>query len=339
MPKQLLRWAITILLVIAVVGVRLYFLLNGVLDQIPRIDPDETFSVTEQTTAATQKNEETDATLPSDTTCSTEPADVVPTDDNVINILLIGHNGNNRKSTGTTNTMLLCTLNKSLNKLTLTSFHSDLWVYIPGHGDQVLCQSGKLGGVKLLNETLVHNFGIKADYNIMIDLHSFADAIDAIGGIDVTLLEGEAQCLNSYALRDSAVNEKWDLEAGKNTLTGMQVLSYSRMEERGTDFGRTDRQRIVVSAMLSKLKTLDIDTAAAHVNALLKMVSTDMTNDQIIALIADLIVLPDGLQIVSQNIPTNGNYALDTKGDSMVLTMTKEQLEQNRKHLAALCGE
>ena len=336
MSKRLVRLGIIILLVVLVIGAGLYFGLNSILNWIPRIDPEETFSGENESISASSPiaSEEYSASE-----SATEAADTVPSDSNIVTILLVGHNGEGAQTRGTSNAMILCTLDKRVKKLTLTSFHSDLQVTVPNHGTQKLSAAGKLGGTKLLGETLKYNFGILPDHTIMIDFASFPEAIDEIGGVEITLLEGEAICLNEYAKKECFINELWYLKAGKNTLTGTQTLAYSRMEESGTDFGRTDRQRVILSAMLAKLKNMDIDTGAKQVKKLLQMVATDMTNDQIIALLADLIPMFSQLETVSQNVPQKGTYTVDKGKNGTVLIMNKEQLEHNRTLLESLYGK
>ena len=306
MSKRLVRLVITILVIVLAVCGGLYLCLNSLLNQIPRFDPEEPFDVTGDTTTEITQNESLETTEPEETLLTTEPAEKLQQDDHLVNILLIGHNGKARNAQGSTHTMILCTLNKTANKLTLTSFHSDLWVNIPGHRSNRLHTAGKLGGAKLLNETIAHNFGVKADHSVMINLSEFVSVIDTIGGIEISLLKGEAECLNAYAVREKMINETWNLREGSNVLTGAQTLAYSRMEESGTDFGRNDRQKTILLAILSKLKTMDLDSASKLVKELLKMVATDMTNEQIMALLTDLIPMFGNIALSTQSVPAKG---------------------------------
>lgn len=336
MSKRLVRLVIIILLVLIAIGGGLYLGLHGVLNLIPRIDPEETFPDSNGTAPVTASGESSEPGQSTVTTLDTEPAETIPTDDDIVTVLLIGNNEVGAGNNGTSNTIMLCTVDKSAKKLSLTSFHSDLWVYIPNYGEYRLSMAGKLGGTKLVNETLEHTFGIKADHTVMIDLLGFATAIDTIGGVEVTLLEGEALCLNNYAVRESQINETWHLKTGQNTLTGTQALAYARMEESGTDFGRTNRQRVLISSMVLKLKNMNMDNMARLVKSLIQMVATDMTNEQIIDLIADVVPMLSDIEIVSQNIPIVDTYTLQKKNGIPVLIMSKEQLQQNIQLLSLL---
>ena len=298
--------------VIALAGL-ISFGVNVLLDQIPRIDPSETYDTGDPLDIPGE-------TL--NTEPATEEAETVPESKDILNILLVGQTVAKNDTLGPSDSMILCTLNKASKKLTLTSFHSDLWVYIPDNYNERLSMSCKLGGVPLLDRTLEYNFGVRPDYNITVNLSGFQMALDTIGGVEIQLLAGEAKCLNDFS-------GEWTLQEGKNTLTGEQALAYARIRESGTDFGKTNRQRTVITAIVQKIKSMNADEATALLQAVLPLLSTDMTNDQILALAAQLLPMLGDLEINSQNIPAKGTYKLIPKGEKDALIMTKEQIDAN----------
>ena len=85
--------------------------------------------------------------------------------------------------------------------------------------------------------------------------------IDAVGGVELEISDREAEAVNEILI--SEVNEIMgdDREddlldgGGKLTLDGKQALSYSRIRYVGNaDFERTERQRTVMSQVMSKVK-------------------------------------------------------------------------------------
>ena len=82
-------------------------------------------------------------------------------DSNIINILLIGQDRRPGEGTARSDSMILCTFNKSRKTLTMTSFLRDLYLQIPGYKDNRINAAYALGGMSLLNATLEQNFGIR----------------------------------------------------------------------------------------------------------------------------------------------------------------------------------
>ena len=76
---------------------------------------------------------------------------------------------------------------------TLISFPRDLWVTIPGYGEQRLnvayplgAQSGEgAGGPRLVERTITAVFGLPVDRWARVDFHGFAALVDALGGVEV----------------------------------------------------------------------------------------------------------------------------------------------------------
>ena len=89
-------------------------------------------------------------------------------DSDIINILLVGadKNPDEQNTDGASrrsDSMMIATLDMKHKKLKVTSLMRDMYVAIPGHGSQKLNAAYSLGGIKLLYETIVSNFGIKMD--------------------------------------------------------------------------------------------------------------------------------------------------------------------------------
>lgn len=254
--------------------------------------------------------------------------------EDVVNILLVGQDRRNSGKPQRTDAMILCTINQSTKTFTMTSFMRDIWLYIPGRYNQRLNAPYVLGGFDLLNETLDYNFGVSADYNVEIDFAGFMKAIDLIGGVDIELTEAEAKYLNRRGNWDIEDNQNWNLKEGVNHLTGSQALAYSRIRQIGTDFARTNRQRVVLNTLIEKAKELKPSELYNLVTAILPMVRTDLDTPQVLGLLVKMLPMLSDMEIVSQRIPMNGQYSFQKKNGADVIVLSPKNLEANKALLA-----
>ena len=315
-------------------AVALYFVADSILDGINKLDPNQTYSQQDP-------NDIFEENEPIEKDPVTGQAEEIFKGEDVINILLVGQDRRayEGEAPQRTDAMILCTINKATGTLTMTSFMRDLWVYIPDHYNQRLNMPYKLGGFPLLNKTLEYNFGVSVDYNVEIDFSGFMEAIDTIGGVQIELTAAEAKYLNKRGNWDIEANQHWELKEGVNLLTGSQALAYSRIRQIGTDFGRTNRQRTVLAALIEKVKTLSTTEMFDLARKLMPLTYTDMTNNQILGLIMEMLPSLSNLKIVSQRIPTDKQYEFAKKGGADVIVMNQKQLKVNKELLAATMGE
>lgn len=224
-----------------------------------------------------------------------ESAEIIEKED-AINILLVGADAGANLS----DTMMMVTVDKTNKEITLTSFLRDSYVDIPGYFPHKLNTAYSLGGFELLDETLAYNFGIQFDGNVCVNFESFVEVIDAVGGVDVELTYDEASYLNGYF--------GWDLIEGMNHLEGEQALQFSRIRALDSDINRANRQRIVITALLNKAKSLSVAEMNTLINTVLPMITTDLTNAQITSYALELLPMLKDLSLTTQQIPAQGTY-------------------------------
>ncbi len=270
---------------------------------------------------------------PTDTVPVITEAQTITTGKQVVNILLVGQDRRSGEGRMHSDAMILVTINKSTKTVTMTSFMRDMWVYIPEHYNERINVPYMVGGFDLLNATLDYNFGVSADYNVEIDFFGFMKAIDLAGGIEIELTAAEARYLNRRGNWDLENNSNWSLVEGVNLLTGSQALAYSRIREIGDDFERTNRQRTVLSKAIEKAKTLSTTQLYELIKGVIPMLTTDMTNGEIMGLALEMISLLSDLQIVSQRIPMDGEFSFANKGGASVIALSESQFETNKKLL------
>ncbi len=294
------------LILAAMILVTLYF--HHLMNRINYVEPEDHFTLSQEELEEFLSAETVspDAASP---TMDPGSVDFGSTDveiggsSNVINILLIGQDRRPGETRARSDSMILCTFNKDTKTLILTSILRDLYVQIPGYQDNRVNVAYAAGGMKLLNETLEKNFGIRVDGNVEVDFTQFADIVDLVGGVRIDLRADEASLIN----KTMGVS----LAEGVNLLTGEQALQYARIRSLDSDgdFSRTNRQRKVVSAIVDAYKNASLKTLLSTLDDILPMITTDMSNLQILSYAIELFPLLSDVQIVSQRIPADGTYS------------------------------
>lgn len=204
------------------------------------------------------------------------------------NILLIGSDSRDTDSRGRSDSMILITLNKEAKEITATSFLRDIYLEIPGKGENRLNAAYAYGGAELLLDTLELNFKIKVDEYVKVDFFDFINIIDAIGGLSMDVGKAELEVMNGYiremnALLSKDKEEDVIEEAGTYRLNGKQVLAYSRNRyTKNGDFDRTDRQREILQALLKKVYSLNPIELNNLLNTILPQITTNITEGDIL---------------------------------------------------------
>lgn len=265
---------------------------------------------------------------PDDVTWPDFTGDLVGEDDHIINILLIGQDRRNGQGRQRSDSMILCTFNTQKKTLTLTSFLRDTYVQIPGYKANRLNVPYMIGGMELLDKTLEQNFGVQVDGNVEVDFNQFMDIIDLLGGVDIELTQKEADYLNRRGNWGVDDDKSWTLTKGVNHLTGSQALAYSRIRYLDSDFGRTNRQRNVLNALIKAYKDLPVSQMLSVLYEILPMITTDMTNSEIVNYAIELFPMLSSCTITSQHIPADGAYTSQRVNGMAVLVPDLAKCQQ-----------
>lgn len=252
-------------------------------------------------------------------------------DTEVVNILLVGADKNldEQDKAGAerrSDSMMIATLDIKHSKLKITSLMRDMYVEIPGYGSNKLNAAYSFGGIKLLYETIAENFGIKMDGYAEVNFDAFVNIIDQIGGIEATLTESEATNLNNtnYIKRKKYRN----LKVGKQTLNGYQALGYCRIRHgkrqadghypgvytasgKGDDYGRTERQRLTIQAILTKVKTMAPGDLLKLAEVVLPNVKTDVSKKEIYTYLMTVVQMGT-TELHQYALPIEGGYTSQT---------------------------
>ena len=241
----------------------------------------------------------------------------------LVNILLLGIDRRSSGERGRSDTMILCTIDKAGNTITMTSFLRDLYVDIPGYESNRLNAAYQIGGIKLLNKTLKENFGVEAEANIEVDFECFKRIVDLMGGVSIFLTKAEVEYMSQVYGHEYLV-------PGMNHLNGDQALSYSRIRYIDSDFQRSNRQRTVLNALLDSVRDANLSQLVTLVETILPLVKTDMTDSQIMGYVLEFFSMLSDCRIESQRVPLDNGYVFDeVRGMSVIRwfpNMTKNLL-------------
>ena len=241
-----------------------------------------------------------DLIIPEENEAPTQPEEQPVSMDHIINIMLIGQDRRPGQGRQRSDSMILVTVNKSKGTITLTSFMRDQYVRIPGYKNNKMNAAYAFGGMKLLNATVEENFGVKIDGDIEVDFNNFSKLIDMLGGVDINLTSKEAKHLNSGG--------DWNLSSGMQRLNGAQALAYSRIRKIDSDYNRANRQRNVISSLITRYKSLSVTEMLFMLDDILPLVTTNMTKNEIIDVITSVAPMLAGAQINSERIPVDGTF-------------------------------
>ena len=247
-------------------------------------------------------------------------------DDNIVNVMLIGQDRRPGEDRARSDSMILVTFNKEKKTITMTSFMRDLYVKIPGgYLDNRINVSYSLGGIELLNQTLYENFGVVVDATVEVDFGQFRNIIDLLGGVEIELDEAEARYINKK------MNTR-DVEPGLQVLNGKQALWYARNRSTGgtSDFGRTNRQRTVLNALIEAYKNKPLTEMIGLLDDILPLITTDLTQGEIIRYVTALFPMFSECEIVTQQIPVQGGFYDATIRGMQVLV---PNMDMNRQAL------
>lgn len=246
-------------------------------------------------------------------------------EDGVVNVLLIGNDSRQAGDDGRSDAMILVSISDKTKTITMTSFLRDMYVEIPGHGGNRLNAAYSYGGPELLMQTIEANFDIPVHRYALVNFQAFANLVDAVGGVDLELTNEEVQYVNGYLMeynqlegRDLATDFLDPSLSGMIHLNGPQALAYSRNRYIGTDFGRTERQRKVLSAVFDKLPSTMLTNAGDLTDGLFPNLTTNLKQGECFQLSLNAWKIL-GYDMVQQYVPIEGTYSNATIRSMAVL--------------------
>lgn len=238
---------------------------------------------------------------------------------NYMNVLLLGSDQRPYDWGYRTDTIVLAHLDFDTQTVSMVSFPRDLYVNIPGYGEERINTAMALGGFPLMQQTLSSNFGITPQHYVMINFWAFTQTIDSLGGIDVE---------TDYTITDHRDGYgQYTVYAGTTHMDGDTALWYVRSRKTSSDIDRARRQQEVLQAIFRRLLSLEaIENAPEIYNLYIENVTTDLSLTDITPL------LPLALKVNNpgniRNFVINYSYVTSwtTPGGAQVLLPNYEAI-------------
>ena len=191
--------------------------------------------------------------------------------------------------------IMIVSINESTKEIKLVSVYRDTLMEIAsGSMDttQKVNYAYQLGGAVTAINTLNTNLDLNITDYVAVDFSAMASIIDAVGGVDVKVIDEEVNNFNKNLAEQISLSGKYSsgiTEAGEYTLDGQQAVAYSRIRSTGQgDITRTERQRIVLMKVIDKLLSADTGSLDSFVDVSFKCISTSLNKDDIHALVKDV---------------------------------------------------
>jgi LCP family protein required for cell wall assembly len=242
--------------------------------------------------------------------------------DGRFNILMVGIGGDNHPGALLTDSIQVMSIDTINKKVALTSIPRDLYVNIPGYGRSKINATYEVGeqqkvgsGSALVKQVVSTVIGAPIQRFALLDFSGAEEAVDALGGIDVEV----PKTINDPFFPDDATvgYSPFYIQAGLQHMNGHVALRYARSRETTSDFDRSARQQLIISAM--KKKALSVGFAANPLkvtnllNTLGRHVKTDMPVDELKSVMG---IYKDSTQ--------SGSSVLDTSDSLGLLTSTTD---------------
>ncbi len=180
----------------------------------------------------------------------------------IMNILLIGTDADVDPTDPSfrTDSMVIVSINRTANSVSMLSVPRDLYVCIPDFGMQRINvaytwgQSVNFkpgGGFGALQATILYNLGIPVHYYAKISLIGFKQIVDTLQGVDIAVdcPISDLRFQGQYNDQKTPVYSPFTLQPGYYHMDGSLALWYARMREKTSDFDRSRRQQQVLRAI------------------------------------------------------------------------------------------
>ncbi len=141
---------------------------------------------------------------------------------------------------GRSDSMIVLTVNPNDKSMNMVSIPRDTRTEIIGKGfDDKINHAYAFGGPEMSIATVENFLDIPIDYFVQVNMESFKDIVNAVGGVTVNNKLEFSQSGHHFPL-------------GQIELNGEEALSFSRMRSVDSDFGRQQRQRDIIQGVINK---------------------------------------------------------------------------------------
>lgn len=194
-----------------------------------------------------------------------------------MSILLLGIDTGefDRTEQGRSDSMMIATVSPDKKQTTIVSIPRDTYTEIVGLGTQdKLNHAYAFGGAEMSMDSAEKLLGVPIDHYVSVNMHGLKEMVDAVGKIQ---LENNIEF----------TQDGYEFHQGPVQLDGDAALAYIRMryDDPNGDYGRQERQRKVVMAIIKKAMSPSIIANYGTIlNTLEDHVKTDIPWSQMTAM-------------------------------------------------------
>lgn len=203
-------------------------------------------------------------------------------------------------------TIIVVSINNETKEVKMCSVYRDNWLRVVkkdgtafyGKVNSAYAYGGPEATVKTLNQ----NFDLNITDYATVNFYGIARIIDMLGGIDVNITSTEMYWINQYLGETrivTGINSELVYNYGQVHLNGIQATAFCRIRyttftdpegnKYNDDFGRTARQRFVISQLVERAKTAGVskvlDLADEVFNGGEEIIKTSIPYDELLDMI------------------------------------------------------
>ncbi|MBX4204931.1 MAG: LCP family protein [Candidatus Doudnabacteria bacterium] len=257
-------------------------------------------------------------------------------DSGTVNILLLGIGGEGHDGAYLTDTMIVASLKLETDEVVLTSIPRDWLVTIPNHGLNKINavyayglqdnpkDPDAPGRAAIAAAEKVTGFTIP--YYAIVDFKGFVQAVDHVGGVDVTVDRtfSDATFPNDFPYDTKGYLSPVTFTKGPAHLNGREALIFARSRhssnfEEASDFARSERQKKILVSLKDKLLNLNIGNLSTLNNLLSDFSDNFRTNLEAYELLRLSKIAKDisGENVYSLALEPQGTLICDTTIDQL----------------------
>ncbi|MGN0142793.1 MAG: LCP family protein [Roseburia sp.] len=246
-------------------------------------------------------------------------------------------------SSGNSDVIMIASINNDTHEVRLVSVYRDTYLDT-GSGKFRKCNAAYASGgpeqaINMLNANLDLDI---TDY-VTVDFNSVVEIVDAVGGVEVEVTDQEAAYMNGLEPGTGYINEVAEVSgkmdeailldgAGTYTLNGVQACAYARIRyTAGSDFKRTERQRLILSKVVEKAQKSDLSTVNKIIDEVFDSVKTSYSLSELLSLASQMFNYKIG---ETEGFPFLKNtVTLGSKGDVVVPCTLESNVDQLHEFL------
>lgn len=215
-----------------------------------------------------------------------------------VNVLILGIDGGGRSGSDMTDSMVILSVDPVNSTASLVHIPHDLWVKMPVNYNaanqkiSAVYSNGKYkaagrtdttnnnqdaieAGFAAADQSVKEVTGLTMNYHVLVDYDAFRQAIDTIGGVDMTVIE---PLIDPTMAWENGGNPTL-VPAGNQLMDSHRALLYARSAATTSDHSRGERQRNLMLALKSKLLTPETYSSPAKIQGLLDAFGDNVVTD------------------------------------------------------------